>query len=94
MGQWEFLYLLNFVSHLATKIESSCNFTTLMAETESVCPVCGTFANTGDRSCCATGGAWFQKCGTTDDSDAEHTWTEGIQACKEPNEAPRTWVKR
>ena len=47
------------------------------------CPVCGTMSTSGTRSCCAPGGAWFQKCGYADDPDFEHTWTEGIQACKQ-----------
>ena len=47
-----------------------------------VCPKCG-FVKKSDRpSCCARGGAWFNKCGDEGDSKFAHTWTEGIQACE------------
>ena len=36
----------------------------------------------GKLSCCARGGAWFENCGTSDNSNTEHTWVEGVQACK------------
>ena len=32
-------------------------------------------------SCCARGGTWFNKCGK-DKEKFEHTWKEGIKACK------------
>ena len=46
-----------------------------------VCPKCGTKTN-GKRSCCLRGGTWFNKCGNPGDAKFEHTWFEGIQACK------------
>ena len=47
------------------------------------CRVCGMFELTGERSCCAAGGDWFQKCGNKNDTKFAHTWFEGIKACKE-----------
>ena len=46
------------------------------------CPVCGIIARTGERSCCGVGGSWFQKCAKIVGSEADHTWKEGIKACK------------
>ena len=36
----------------------------------------------GKSTCCARGGSWFQKCGGPGDSKFDHTWAEGIEACK------------
>ena len=47
------------------------------------CPKCGTITKSGRRSCCARGGAWFKKCGDAGDSNYDHTWTEGIEACSQ-----------
>ena len=47
-----------------------------------VCPVCGVMRTSGMPSCCVRGGAWFQKCGDAGDARFEHSWTDGIQACK------------
>ena len=49
--------------------------------TSSGCAKCGT-SKTGKRSCCARGGAWFKNCGDIGDKKFEHTWAEGVQACK------------
>ena len=46
----------------------------------SICPKCGTIEKSGKLSCCAPDGAWFNNCGNK--GDAEHTWVEGLQACK------------
>ena len=46
------------------------------------CPKCGSITQSGKRSCCARGGSWFKNCGDAGDSNAGHTWVEGIQACK------------
>ena len=51
-------------------------------ESVSACPKCGTFKDSDKRSCCARGGAWFNKCGNDGDFNFDHTWFEGIQACK------------
>ena len=48
----------------------------------AVCPVCGTLVESGQLSCCARGGAWFGNCGGAGDAKFDHTWFEGIQACK------------
>ena len=47
----------------------------------SACPKCGTLKKSGKRSCCAPGGTWFQNCGDGSNSNVDHTWFEGIQAC-------------
>ena len=46
------------------------------------CPKCGVYRNSGRLSCCATGGTWFNKCGTDSDSNFDYTFLEGIQACE------------
>ena len=48
----------------------------------SVCPKCGTFQKSGRVSCCAPGGAWYQNCGGADNRNVDHTWIEGMEACK------------
>ena len=52
----------------------------LSAASSSRCAKCGAPKRNGKRSCCARGGAWFNKCGGTGEFD--HTWAEGIRACK------------
>ena len=52
------------------------------ASSSSRCLKCGTFKKSGKHSCCARGGTWFQKCGDVDDTNLEHTWSEGMQACR------------
>ena len=47
------------------------------------CLKCGTAKKSGDRSCCARGGAWFKRCGDAGNEQFDHTWAEGIQACKD-----------
>ena len=46
------------------------------------CFKCGTAKRTGQRSCCARTGAWFKNCGDASDTKFDHTWADGIQACK------------
>ena len=46
------------------------------------CPKCSEMKKSGKLSCCARGGAWFNKCGDADDTKFDHTWAQGIQACK------------
>ena len=55
--------------------------TTAIVTTSSTCNKCGSLKS-GKSSCCARGGAWFKKCGNPGDSKFDHTWFEGIQACK------------
>ena len=47
-----------------------------------MCLKCGTTQKSGKLSCCARGGAWFKKCGDAGDTEFDHTWVEGMQACK------------
>ena len=46
------------------------------------CAKCGTAKKSGKLTCCARGGAWFKNCGNAGDIQFDHTWAEGIQACK------------
>ena len=46
------------------------------------CPRCGIIEGTRKVSCCADGGSWVNNCGVVGDSKFEHTWKEGILACK------------
>ena len=49
----------------------------------SGCAKCGYIRKSGKLSCCAHGGDWFKNCGNAGDTKFEHTWSEGIQACKD-----------
>ena len=53
------------------------------AAVKSRCVNCGTSKKSGKRSCCARGGDWSENCGDAGDTKLEHTWIEGIQACKD-----------
>ena len=55
----------------------------------SVCPKCGTIAKSGKTSCCSRGGSWFKTCGGAGNTRLQHTWYEGIQACKTQ---VQTWI--
>ena len=57
--------------------------TTDTTTTSAVCPVCGTLVESGQLSCCARGGGWHGNCGGAGDAKFDHTWFEGIQACKQ-----------
>ena len=46
------------------------------------CTKCVIAKKAGKSTCCARGGSWFGKCGDPDDPDVEHTWYEGVDACK------------
>ena len=46
------------------------------------CHKCGTMAKSGKRSCCGPGGSWHKNCGSAGNANSEHTWHEGIRACK------------
>ena len=46
------------------------------------CGQCGTIAKSGGNSCCGRGGSWFRNCGNAGSAKLDHTWYEGIQACK------------
>ena len=66
--------------------ESSIHVLTAAATTlapATTCPKC--VANdVGTRTCCARGGGWYRTCGKKGDSKAEHTWDEGLRACRDP----------
>ena len=47
------------------------------------CGKCARTKKSGKNSCCARGGAWFKNCGDAGDTQFDHTWAEGIQACKD-----------
>ena len=48
----------------------------------SVCPNCGIITKSGEMSCCGHSGSWFENCGSAGNANVDHTWYEGIQACK------------
>ena len=48
----------------------------------SACPRCGTIGKSGTLSCCGRGGSWFKLCGVGSNAKLQHTWYEGMQACK------------
>ena len=48
----------------------------------SVCSKCGIIKRSGKASCCGHGGSWFENCGSVDSATLDHTWKDGIQACK------------
>ena len=56
--------------------------TTIMPTTSVGCLKCGIFAKSGRRSCCARGGSWYRNCGGFNDPTVDHTWFDGIDACK------------
>merc|ERR1712032_478070 len=62
---------------------SAVTATTVTKTIGSICSKCGTIKKSGKRSCCAPGGAWFNNCGASDNSNTEHTWFEGMRACKD-----------
>ena len=52
------------------------------------CSKCGVVKRTGKLSCCAPGGDWLNNCGEEGDSKFDHTWVEGLQACKVRSNTP------
>ena len=54
-----------------------------MTATTPLCPKCAAINKSGKLSCCAPGGAWFKNCGTSGNSNTDHTWVEGMQACRD-----------
>ena len=49
---------------------------------KSACPTCGTIQKSGKPSCCGHGGSWFKRCGGGGNRNLDHSWHEGIKACK------------
>ena len=70
----------NFEHTWGEGIEACRAISDTAVRTPAVCTECGTMRN-GKRSCCGSGGAWFNKCGNPDDLEFDHTWSEGIEAC-------------
>ena len=66
--------------YLETAAEKTPPVPVMTTAVSATCPKCGITAS-GKSSCCFRGGTWFRKCGDVN-LDAEHTWFEGIQACK------------
>ena len=48
----------------------------------SVCHKCGIIVKSGEPSCCGRSGSWFGNCGRAGNAKLDHTWYEGIRACK------------
>ena len=48
----------------------------------STCSKCGIIKKSGKLSCCGRGGSWFGNCGSAGNTKLDHTWYEGLQACK------------
>ena len=48
----------------------------------STCSKCGSTKKSSKRSCCARGGAWFKNCGDAGNPKFDHTWAEGLRACR------------
>ena len=55
----------------------------ITAKPSTTCPTCGTTKKSKKLSCCARGGSWYKNCGDDGDSKFDHTWTEGVKACKD-----------
>ena len=53
-----------------------------LTTSSDTCTKCGINKKSGRHSCCARGGAWFKNCGDAGDTHVDHTWTEGIEACR------------
>ena len=68
-----FLYLTN------ARMKTPAQTTTTIS---LVCSKCGTVGKSGKSSCCGRGGSWFRNCGSAGNAKLDHTWYEGIQACK------------
>ena len=67
------------LSHVSAEAHAT---TRLSVASSSECPKCGIVKKSGTRSCCAPGGAWFNNCGDAGDTQLDHTWAEGVQACR------------
>ena len=62
---------------------SKLGFTMPTTTTTPLCPKCGVNKKSGLGNCCARGGSWFQKCGDEGDTNFEHTWGDGFDACRD-----------
>ena len=66
---------------------------TVTSITSTVCLKCGTSGRSGKPSCCGRGGSWFRNCGGAGNAKLDHTWQEGIRACKTRARFKRSIVK-
>ena len=71
----------SFYYPAATTAARTSTIATVTDASQSICPKCGT-KKSGKPSCCAPDGAWFKNCGTDGDTQFDHTWLEGEQACE------------
>ena len=91
-GRWGFLVVSTCrfcrcsIYLCPTPVRSGTTTTPLAVPTStpvnSICSKCGSLKRSGKRSCCARGGAWFKNCGDAGDTQFDHTWAEGMKACK------------
>ena len=79
MCQWRLLHSRN----MYTRTEISAVMSPSLTTSGDACVKCGTTKKQGRHSCCARGGTWFKNCGGAGDSQFGHTWSEGVQACKD-----------
>ena len=59
----------------------------ITSSNEMICPKCGTFEESGRVRCCAPGGAWHKNCGGAGNRNADHTWFDGVEACRRKSTA-------
>ena len=69
-----FLLVINICSHV--------NAAVVTIPIDFLCPKCGAIQKSGRLSCCGHGGSWFENCGNARSANVDHTWVEGIWACK------------
>ena len=74
--------LFHIYAHISQTEPTTITASVPLAITSGECPRCSRSKKSGKRSCCARGGAWFKSCGDTGDMSFDHSWAEGIQACK------------
>ena len=70
----------SLIMYLCVLCDVNARISTEIAETIA-CIKCG-INKRGKRSCCGRGGAWFNNCGDTGDRNVDHTWSQGIEACR------------
>ena len=73
----QFLRLLSRIETSTTTVN------TINSTSTSGCVKCVAIAKSDKLSCCARGASWFNKCGDVGDVHFDHTWAEGIHACKD-----------
>ena len=64
------------------RLHPTVTLATIASSNNGECPKCGAAKKSGRSSCCAPGGAWFKNCGDAGDTTFNHTWAEGVHACK------------